>query len=129
MGSMKKRQTLFLLGLMFVIATILFACGRENDKGPDTKTVVDIAGIADGTHRGTFTYGGFNYVVDVTARGGQIEGITVIQNKVNEQSILAEAILEVIIATQSLDVDAVSGATVSSKALLKAVENAIKSAK
>ena len=39
----------------------------------------------------------------------------------------AEAIIDQVIQNQSLEVDAVSGATTSSKTILKAIENALQS--
>ena len=126
----KKRYRLVLL-LLFAISIMLFGCGES---GPDPNSVEDPTGsldfstIPDGTHRGTFTYGAFNYIVDVVAEDGEVIDIIVIQNKDNAPSIEAESVLSRIVEAQSLEVDGISGATVSSRSLMKAVENALKRA-
>ena len=50
--------------------------------------------------------------------------ITILQHD-NGLGSTAESIVNDVVQEQSLDIDAVSGATVSSKCILKAVENAI----
>lgn len=128
---MKKRSRQS-VALVFLFATIffLFGCGdRRTEKEPrDAKTTIDFSTIPDGTYRGTFTYGAFNFIVEVTAADGQVTDVIAVQNRDNEPSIEAEAVLGRVVDAQSLEVDVVSGATASSKALLKAAENAIKKA-
>jgi uncharacterized protein with FMN-binding domain len=51
------------------------------------------------------------------------ESIAVIANRDSERAQAAEEVLDRVLAQQTLLVDAVSGATNTSKALLKAVEN------
>lgn len=53
-----------------------------------------------------------------------ITNITILQHD-NGLGSTAESIVNDVVQEQSLDIDAVSGATVSSKCILKAVENAI----
>jgi uncharacterized protein with FMN-binding domain len=120
----------FVITIIFLTALIASACGQQNKtgEGPDNKAAIDFNDISDGTHRGRFTYGAFNYIVDVVAQGGRVTEIIVVQNKDNEPSEKAVAVLERVVEKQSLNVDLVSGATASSKALLQATENAIKAA-
>jgi uncharacterized protein with FMN-binding domain len=120
----------FIIAMLFVTAFVLNACGQRSDTGDgrSPRAEIDFNDIADGTHRGRFTYGAFNYTVDVVAENGHVVEIIVIQNKDNEPSKNAEAVLERVVELQSLQVDAVTGATTSSKALLQAAENAIKAA-
>jgi uncharacterized protein with FMN-binding domain len=119
-----------MIAILFVTSFILYACGqRDENSGPgNNQTTINFADMVDGTHRGRFTYGAFIYIVDVVAEGGRITDIVIIQNKDNEPSMRAAAVLEKVVEEQTLQVDAVSGATASSKALLKAAENAIKAA-
>ena len=60
-----------------------------------------------------------------TVNNGLLEKIEVLKNVNNEYSLKAEAVLDRVIADQSLKVDVISGATTTSKALLKALENAL----
>ena len=71
------------------------------------------------------TYGGFTYEVEVQVTGHEIKNITITRNRTTSHAQKAEGVVSRILEQQKNDVDAVSGATTTSKALLKAVENAL----
>ena len=83
---------------------------------------VDVSGHADGTYRGSFSYNRFTYVVDTTLRDGRYDAIVIVANRDTERARRAEAVTDRVIERQSLHVDVVTGATNTSKALLKAIE-------
>ncbi|MBS4008209.1 MAG: FMN-binding protein [Clostridium sp.] len=127
---MKNARYGLILLLLLIVTPLLFGCGanRAAEKPGDTQAAVDFGSVPDGTHRGMFTYGAFNFIVDVVAENGRVVTINVVQNRDNQQSADAVAVLDKIIEAQSLDVDAVTGATATSRALTKAVENALRRA-
>lgn len=126
---MKNKTHYLMIVLLCTIAFFLTACGERNrTDAPEQKSTIDFSAVPDGTYRGRFTYGAFNYIVDVTVANGKATEIIAIQNKDNEPSEMAEGVFDKIIEAQSIDVDGISGATASSKALLKAVENSVKHA-
>ncbi len=90
---------------------------------------IDLSAVPDGVHPGSFSYGTGEYpvsvAVEVAVSHGRITEIVTTENEDREHPQSAEAVLPRIIEAQSLDVQAVSGATTTSKALLKAVENAL----
>jgi len=86
---------------------------------------VDLAKVRDGTYQGDFAYGGFDYQVQVIVTGHQITDIAVVKNRSTRHAKMAEGVVRRILAQQRNDVDAVSGATTTSKALLMAVERAL----
>lgn len=86
---------------------------------------VDIGRIEDGEYLGSFAYSGFEYRVKTIIKGHKIKNIDVLQNRDSKHARRAEGVLEEIIKRQTPDVDAVSGATTTSKALMKAVENSL----
>lgn len=86
---------------------------------------VDVSGHADGTYRGSFSYNRFTYVVDTTLRDGRYDAIVIVANRDTERACSAEAVTERVIESQSLHVDVVTGATNTSKALLKAIEDGV----
>jgi uncharacterized protein with FMN-binding domain len=86
---------------------------------------IDLSKVRDGTYQGDFAYGGYDYQAEVTVAGHQIKGITVVKNRNTRQAKMAEGVVKRILDQQENDVDAVSGATTTSKALLKAVERAL----
>ena len=84
----------------------------------------DLSKIADGVCRGKSKVGPVRVTLDVSMQGGAITSIQIIKH-INGRGKKAEAIVPRIIEAQSLDVDAMSGATGSSKAILLAVEHAL----
>ncbi len=87
---------------------------------------VDLSAMKDGVFPGDFTYGGFTYEVEVVVRDHKIERVNVLKNREDsDYAKKAEGVIDRVIKSQSLKVDAVTGATTTSKALLKAIENAL----
>ena len=87
-------------------------------------TSPDLHKVADGTYRGNSKVGPVRVTLDVTVKDQAMTAIEIIRH-FNGLGKKAEAIVPTIIEAQSLEVDVVSGATGSSKAILKAVENAL----
>lgn len=91
---------------------------------------LDLTKVPDGEYIGEVPFRErFLYKVKVTVESGKITNIDVLQNGTENQ--YAEKALEVIphmLQAQSPNVDVVTGATVTSKALMKCVEKALMSA-
>ena len=85
--------------------------------------------VSDGTHRGTAQGYGGELVLDVTVSGGKISEIVVVES--SETPFIADGafkeLLPALVEAQG-PVDTVSGATVTSIAVLEAVENALSGA-
>ena len=81
---------------------------------------VDLSMVHDGTYDGDFTY-----AVRVSVTDHRIASINVVTNRDTTHAKKAEGVVGKVLDQQRNDVDVVSGATTTSKALLKAVENAI----
>lgn len=86
---------------------------------------IDISKIEDGTYQGKFDAKLVAAETKVTIKDGKITHIQLIKHE-NERGEDAEPIIERVLSAQSLDVDAVSGATNSSNVILKSIENALK---
>ncbi len=91
--------------------------------------VADAASYKDGTYYGTGTGFGGTLKVKVVISGGKIVSIDIIENH-DDSSYLsrATALINTIIATQSTNVDVVSGATYSSNGIKSAVRDALRQA-
>jgi uncharacterized protein with FMN-binding domain len=89
---------------------------------------VDLSNVRDGSYRGSFDAIFVGAEVVVQVKNHTIESIDLVKHK-NERGAKAEAIVDKIISEQSVAVDVISGATNSSKVILKAVENALESQK
>jgi uncharacterized protein with FMN-binding domain len=89
---------------------------------------VDLSKIPEGAYRGSFSFNNQYYEVEVQVKNQAIESIKVLENGTGEYAKKAEGVLQKVLSAQSLKVDAVTGATTTSKALLKATENALNEA-
>ena len=89
---------------------------------------IDLSLVADGDYRGEFGYGSNMYEVEVKVIDHKIVAIEVVKNRDSEHAKKAEGVIERVIDAQSVQVDVVTGATTTSKAILKAIENALLSA-
>jgi len=91
---------------------------------------VDPATVPDGEYTGEFPFRQrYLYRVKVTVKSGKIVDIEVLENGTeNEYAEKGLGVIPRILREQSPKVDAVSGATVTSKALMKCVEKALKKA-
>lgn len=85
---------------------------------------IDLSKIPDGTYSGSFDASKIEADVSVTVHNHEITAINLLHHK-NERGEKAEVIPQRVLDSQSLDVDAVSGATNSSKVILKAIQNAL----
>ena len=108
--------------VIFAAGSILIASCVDLNKV--TINSPDLNRIADGTYQGKAKVGPVRVTLDVTVKDKAMSSIEIIRH-FNGRGKQAEAIVPKIIEAQSLDIDVVSGATGSSKAILKAVENAL----
>jgi uncharacterized protein with FMN-binding domain len=81
--------------------------------------------IADGTYRGQFDEGRWANALDVKVENGKIAQITIVQDVKFNNPAQEQQLFDRVIEQQKVNVDVVSGATATSKALLKSIENAL----
>lgn len=83
--------------------------------------------LADGTYEGSGTGFGGTITVSVVLKDKTIQSISIVSAPGEDATFLnrAKGVIDRIIASQSVDVDTVSGATFSSKGILAAVKNAL----
>lgn len=124
---MKKKK----IGIILVCVILFVFIGVKvvlnvlvNDVNSITVLSPDLANISDGIYVGEYSVTPVRVKVEVFVTEHKITDIKIIEHE-NGLGSKAEKIVNDVISEQSLEVDAVSGATVSSKCILKAVENAI----
>lgn len=90
---------------------------------------VDFANLADGVYTGEYAGGMYKWrtnKAEVTVSGGKVTEIKLLESKFSENpGKYVDPLYEQVIGEQTLQVDAVSGSTLTSKAALQAVENAL----
>lgn len=136
---MKKKRAMF-LGILGIIAVLVYlgvsrikssVAGMEkNLKQLSGLQLVDIdlSKVPDGSYSGSYKVFPVSAEVKVTVENHKVTEIDLVKHG-NGQGSAAEVIPDKVIEAQSLQVDIISGATYSSKVILKAIENALSGAK
>lgn len=149
MTATKASKKLLIIGLVLlivlgiagmgtVIALRADASGRQELKDLIIKDV-DFTHLRDGTFIGQYigTQGSSrNTMVEVSIYSGNITKITILKGAIDSKGNSVELtngetindLFQKVLESKSLQVDAISGATLTSKAHLKALENALKQA-
>jgi uncharacterized protein with FMN-binding domain len=133
-GPIMKKKRLLLTALLIIAGFAIAAMGlmaytEKNLEKLANSTVkhIDITALEDGVYKGSYGTFPVSAEVRVTVKGQRITGIDLLKHN-NGQGAPAEVIPSRVVEAQSLDVDAVSGATYSSKVILKAIEKALEGA-
>lgn len=129
---MKKKTKIILVVLavlvigFFITGKIIFASIDKSLEGLKNLPIenVDMSSIGDGTYKGKYEAFPIMVELNVTVVNHKITDIKIIKHE-NGKGAGAEAILDEVIENQTLKVDAIAGATHSSKVILKAIENAL----
>lgn len=110
--------------LIFIAATAMFFYIKTRPLPSVEIGSVDLKSVQDGSYIGEYEEGPVKAVVRVDVANNKITSIEIVKHK-NGLGKKAEKITKEIEKAQSLDVDVVSGATLSSRVILKAVEIAL----
>lgn len=128
---MKKKYkiifiSLFVLLLAFFAITKIVSDSKSNLKSLSNLEIqnVNLDKIPDGIYNGTYEIFPISVEVAVIVKSHKIIDINLVKHD-NGKGASAEVVTESVINAQSFDVESVSGATYSSKAILKAIENAL----
>jgi len=125
----KVLMILLLTGVIIIgsISGILFYLSRDLD---DTNNItiegINLSNIPDGIYTGTYENGRFSNTVEVHVESQHITDIYIIDAVRFERTDVSESIIQSVIDSQRVDVDAISGATITTNAYLKAIESALK---
>lgn len=116
-----------LLAVLVVVGVSIVITMKKMNTEANKVTVsgFDLTGINDGVYTGECGIDFLCVKVSVAVRNQRIEKIEILEHNGGLGG-KAEKLVDEVLKTQSLlDVDIVSGATISSKAILKAIENAL----
>lgn len=119
---MSNRNLLSIVAAISCIGTLL---GCATPTIPQAVTP-DLALIPDGRYAGSYDSSLVEATVAVEVAEGRMTRIDILKHDCSPIGKKAEKITDRVLSAQSLDVDAVSGATCSSLTLLKAMENALR---
>jgi len=136
-GNIMRKKNFVITGILICVAVIGFGVFYYFNILPANKIInevrkseiinIDLNQIAEGNYIGEFSYNKSHCKVEVIVNDHKIEDIRILENGKTDHAKKAEAVIIKVIAEQKINVDVVSGATTTSKALLKAVESALSS--
>lgn len=127
---MNKKIVIGVVGLVVVSALVLgarFLYQTWKYKKIISEIVLstpNISGLQDGVYKGSFDAILVGADVSVTVEGNKIKDVKINKHK-HDKGQAAEVITDRVISEQSIEIDTISGATNSSKVILKAIENAL----
>ena len=129
---MKRKHRIIITALILVIGISLAILGTKAYIEASLERLadlnisnVDLSKIEDGVYSGSYKVFPVAAEVEVTINNHRIKEVELKKHN-NGQGFPAEIIPGKVVEAQSLEVDIVSGATYSSKVILKAIENALK---
>lgn len=121
------KKVLIILLVIIVIGFLGFKLAANkliSDAKALTIEEIDLSNVKDGEYTGNYKIFPVKVSVKTTVLNGKITQIELLEH-FNGKGAPAEKITDYIIEKQSLQIDAVSGATVSSIAIKKAVEDSL----
>lgn len=121
-GRVLKRIGISVLAL-FLLMMLYGTLGLKKTLALPIETV-DLSAIPDGDYTGTYDCYRWSSEVKVLIHDHSITGIEIIKGQSGRDQIQKE-LIDRVLQAQSPAVDAVSGATADSKAILKAIESAL----
>lgn len=126
---MKKilKTLLIIIGVLLIIAigfTFYLSRGTDSYDAIDINDI-NISDLSDGTYTGRYSEGRWRNTVEVTVANGKITEIVPIQSVLFEREEITNQIFEKVINEQKITIDTITGATITSKAYLKSIENAL----
>jgi len=133
----RKIMGLIIIGIVLIIVAISggFGWSKVSKEHKQMRNLplnkVDFSNLKDGTYKGSFNGGMYKWrenEIQVKVENGQVTNIQVLKNKENRPKEFTDKLFNRVIQSQSLQVDVVTGATMTSKAYLQGAENALKKA-
>ena len=127
----RGKKALLIAGIVVVALVGIMAIASLNGMGyvrRMTVNPVDLSKIADGVYVGSFKKGRFSYSVEVAVRDHRIQAVKATDPR-RATNLIIEQIFARIVQDQSVRVDTVSGASLTTKAVSKAAENALNQAR
>jgi len=107
--------------VVVVVAGASYAAALRKAADRTVVPPLNLAGVTDGTYTGSAVIMHVKPQVSVTVAGGRITSITPSASVAGNIAPMADRI----IAAQSLDVDGISGATITTKAVKAAISDAV----
>ena len=127
---------IFTLLIVFALVVIIADAPARQEIAQMEIGQIDFSRLSDGTYTGEYTgekSSMRDVALEVTVQEGKVTGLVILRGALDEEGnpaelksgATAQEYLQSALDAQSLQIDAISGATLTSKTLLKALENAL----
>jgi len=118
------------LGAIFLLILIIGGAGFYMTRGLNSGknmiiSPIDDSQLEDGVYKGKYNGGRWSNEVSVTLKDKKVTQIDIVKSVVFEKPEVSKELINKVIKKQNTNVDVISGATVTSKAYLKSIENAL----
>jgi len=127
----KKQKYLIPVAILLLLFIIAISGAKpmieKNLKNLESLTLenIDLSSIEDGIYEGKYKVFPIAAEANVIVKDHKITEIELVKHD-NGKGAAAEVITDMVIEKQTLEIDVITGATYSSKVILKAIENALK---
>lgn len=109
---------------VIIISITIFMNKGQNEVASTEINDINLSNVEDGKYTGSFDGYRWSNTVEVTVASKKITSITFVTGQTFRIKEIEDTLISNVIDKQSTKVDTISGATLSSKAILKAIENA-----
>lgn len=133
----KGKRKLLIAGIVVLVivgglgSALLITGGERREARNVPIKAISFKSLRDGTYTGGYEGGKYKWranKIQVTVSSGKVTDIKVLEQTEKMPAEFTEKLFGRVIQAQSLQVDAISGATLTSKAFLKGVEGALENA-
>lgn len=132
----RKGKRNLLIGAVIVVVLVcgglggalFFTAGERREAKNLPIRAINFKQLKDGTYVGQYEGGKYKWranKVQVTVSSSKVTEIKLLEQKEKKSAEFTDELYGRVIQAQSLQVDTISGATLTSKAFLKAIENAL----
>ncbi|MCF6335893.1 MAG: FMN-binding protein [Spirochaetales bacterium] len=126
---MPRWLIIFIAITVSYLLTSCFSLSREHEEARNVEIRnINFMKLFDGNYNGFYEGGMYKWrenEVRVMITSGKVSEIALLSSKENRPPEFTEELFNRIIENQSLQVDVITGATLTSKAFLKSIENAL----
>ena len=124
--KMKNAIIIVVISIIAVLTIGVFAITRNLSYMMDVYLHgINTTALSDGTYTGSFERGRFSNTLTVQIENHTIVGVSIKKDVSMARDDISDDVFNKVIKTQSTDIDAISGATVTTNAYLMAIEDAL----
>ncbi|MHC1720920.1 MAG: FMN-binding protein [Clostridiaceae bacterium] len=122
---LKFLAVLVILAVVIIAGAMVFLTQGLKEGANVEISGLNLADVADGTYTGKYEGGRWSNELKVLVEDNKIKDIEIAKDVMVPQEGLSGKVFAEVVERQDTDIDVVSGATVTTKAYLKSIENAL----